>query len=133
MIIQDIEALCKAGQASMGYFYFDFWNTNKQNLHNLVPLLLTQLSATSDPCCNILSRLYLSHDRGRKQPSDSVLAECLKQMLTLPDQQPVYLIIDAIDECPNTTGMPSPCERVLQLIKELFELHLLHLHICVTS
>jgi len=34
---------------------------------------------------------------------------------------------------PNTTGIPSPHERVLQLIKELVELHLLHLHICVTS
>ncbi len=117
----------------MGYFYFDFRNANKQNLHDLVPSLLAQLSATSDPRCDILSRLYSSHERGHKQPSDGVLADCLKQMLTLPDPRPVYLIIDAIDECPNTTGMPSPRERVLQLIKELVELHLLNLHICITS
>jgi hypothetical protein len=132
-IIQDIEALCEAGQASIGYFYFDFRNPNKQNLHNLVSSLLIQLSATSDPRCNILSRLYSSHDRGNKQPSGGVLVDCLKQMLTLLDQRPIYLILDAIDECPNTAGMPSPRELVLQLIKELVGLHLLNLHICVTS
>jgi hypothetical protein len=61
------------------------------------------------------------------------LANCLKQILTLPDQLPTYLIIDAIDESPNTSGIPSPRERVLQLLKELVELRLPHLHICVTS
>jgi hypothetical protein len=54
-------------------------------------------------------------------------------MLSLPDQRPVYLVIDAIDECPNSTGIPSPRERVLQLIRELVELHIPNLHICVTS
>jgi hypothetical protein len=54
-------------------------------------------------------------------------------MLSLPDQRPIYLVIDAIDECPNSTGIPSPRERVLQLIRELVELHIPNLHICVTS
>jgi len=102
-------------------------------LHNLVPSLLSQLSAGSDPRCDILSHLYLAHERGSKQPSDSILVECLKGMFTLPDQRPVYLIMDAIDECPNSSGIPTPRERVLQLIQELVELRLSHLHICVTS
>jgi hypothetical protein len=54
-------------------------------------------------------------------------------MLTLPDQRPTYLIIDALDESPNTSGIPSPRERVLQLVKELVELRLPNLRICVTS
>ena len=54
-------------------------------------------------------------------------------MFTLPDQRPVYLIMDAVDECPNSSGIPTPREQVLQLIQELFELRLPHLHICVTS
>jgi hypothetical protein len=61
------------------------------------------------------------------------LAECLKEMLLLPDQRPIHLIIDALDESPNTSGIPSPRERVLELVKELVELGLSHLHICVTS
>ena len=54
-------------------------------------------------------------------------------MLTLPDQLPTYLVIDALDESPNTSGIPSPRERVLQLVKDLVELRLPDLYICVTS
>ena len=132
-MIQDIEDMCKAGNAAMAYFYFDFRDASKQGLCDLLPSLLTQLSARSGPRCDILSDLYLAHDEGKKQPRDNILAECLKKMLTLPDQCPTYLIIDALDESPNTSGIPSPRERVLYLLKELVELRLPDLHICVTS
>ncbi|KAH9988610.1 hypothetical protein BJV77DRAFT_732029 [Russula vinacea] len=48
-IIQDITALCDGGRASMAYFYFDFKDIDKQKLSNLLPSLLIQLSARSDP------------------------------------------------------------------------------------
>ena len=54
-------------------------------------------------------------------------------MLTLPDQQPVYLITDALDECPDTSGMLTPREQVLDLVKELVELSPPNLRLCVTS
>ena len=132
-MIQDIEATCEAGNATMAYFYFDFRDANKQGFRDLVPSLLTQLSASSGPRCDILSHLYLEHNEGKKQPSDNRLAECLKQMLTLPDERPTYLIIDALDESPNTLGIPSHRERVLYFLKELVELRLSNLHICVTG
>ena len=128
-VIQDIETMCKAGNGSMAYFYFDFRVVNKQGLRDLVCSFLTQLSAQSAPHCDILSNLYSSHDKGRKQPSDSDLTKCLKEMLTLP----IYLVIDALDESPNTPGIPPPRERVLQLVKELAEICVPNIHICVTS
>ena len=131
-VIQDIQAMCKAGNASMAYFYFDFRDANKQGLRDLLPSLLTQLSAHSGRRCDILSNLYLAHDEGKDQPSDDILVECLKEMLTLPDQLPTYLIFDALDEFPNSSGIPSPRERVLQLVKELVEL-LPNIRICITS
>jgi len=132
-VIQDIGAMCKAGNALMAYFYFDFRDVNKQGLRDLVTSLLTQLSACSGPCCDILSDLYSAHNEGKNQPSDSSLEECLKKMVMLPDQRPIYLIIDALDESPNMSGILSPREIVLQLLKELVELSLPDLHICVTS
>jgi hypothetical protein len=54
-------------------------------------------------------------------------------MLSLPDERPTYLIIDAIDESPNTSGIPSPREKVLQFLRELVELRLPNLRMCVTS
>jgi NACHT domain len=125
--------MCEAGRASMAYFYFDFRDANKQHLHELIRSVLIQLSAHSNPFCDILSRIYETHDKGKMQPSDVVLSKCLKEMLTLGDQQPTYLIMDALDECPDTSGIPSDRERVLQFVKDLVELDLPNLHICITS
>jgi hypothetical protein len=125
--------MCKAGKAFIGYFYFDFRDANKQHWRDLVPSLLVQLSARSDTRCDILSRLYMAHDSGAQQPNDDVLFQSLKEMITLPDQRPIYLIMDAVDECPNTSGIPSPREQVVKLIKELVDLGLPNLHILVTS
>jgi hypothetical protein len=132
-IIQKISALYEAGSASMAYFYFDFRDIDKRSRRNLLPSLLVQLSARSDPFCDVLSRLYKAHDDGARQPSDSTLMRCLQDMLTLPDQGPVYLILDALDECPNTSGVPPIREQVLDLVKDLVDLRLQSLHICVTS
>ena len=117
----------------MAYFYFDFRDLDKQNRRNLLPSLLVQLSAQSSPRCDIFHRLYLEHDKGTQKPSEAALAQCLKDMLNIPNQPPIYIILDAVDECPNSYGIPSPREQVLTLIKELMDLHLPHLHICATS
>ena len=132
-MIQDIEDMREAGNASMAYFYFDFRDANKQRLRDLLPSLLIQLSARSAPRSDILSDFYSAHDEGKNQPSDSALTECLKKMLRLPDQHPTYLIIDALDESPDTPKIGSPRDRVLHLMQGLVELRLPNLHICVTS
>src|SRR5712672_3696936 len=133
-IIEDIKSQCEAGQASMAFFYFDFRNAKKQSLHDLLPSLLTQLSARSSPGCDILSELYSDHDDGKNQPSVSVLTKCLEDILSLPDQRPIYLIMDALDESPITSGITSAREKVLQLLKELVDLGWLpNLIICVTT
>ena len=117
----------------MAYFYFDFRDVDKQKLSNLLPSLLIQLSSWSDPCCDILSRLYSEHNRGVQKPSDRAMVQCLKEMLTIEAQGPTYIIMDALDECPTTTTIPSPREEVLELVEELVGLHLPNVHICVTS
>ncbi|KAI9436032.1 hypothetical protein H4582DRAFT_2130269 [Lactarius indigo] len=132
-IINDLTTLCEAGSASMAYFYFDFRDLDKQARRNLLPSLLVQLSTRSNAFCDVLSRLYEAHNNGARQPSDKALTQCLKEMLALPNQGPVYLIIDALDECPDTSDVPSAREQVLDLIKDLVSLRLPSLHICVTS
>ena len=117
----------------MAYFYFDFRDVNKQNRRDLLPSLVTQLSDQSHRYCDILNALYLEHKSGALKPSEDKLIQCLKDMLALPNQQPVYIIVDALDESPDTSGMPSPREQVLDLVKELVELSSPNLHLCVTS
>ena len=61
------------------------------------------------------------------------MVECLKEMLMTGAEVPTYIILDALDECPDTSSIPSPREEVLQLVEELVRLHLSDLHVCVTS
>ena len=117
----------------MAYFYFDFRDTNKQNRRDLLPSLVTQLSSQFDHFFDKLYLLYKAHKYGAQMPSEDALIRCLKEMLTVPDQLPIYIIIDALDECSNTSGLPSPREHVLDLLKELVELPSPNLHLCVTS
>jgi hypothetical protein len=128
-----VKTLCNPGQASILYFYFDFRDINKQHWRDLVPSLLIQLSTQSSPCCDILSQLYSDHDDGAQQPNDDALKRCLIEMLTVPDHHPIYLIMDALDECPDTSEVPSPRNRILRLLKELVDLHHPNIRICVTS
>ena len=48
-------------------------------------------------------------------------------------QDPIYIILDALDECPNDSGIPTARKRVLDLLKDLLGLQLSNLHICITS
>jgi len=58
--------------------------------------------------------------------------ECLKKMLRLPGQGPVYLIIDGLDKCPKYAP-PTARGHVLLIMQELIELRLPHVHFCITS
>jgi len=117
----------------MAHFYCDFRDEDKQNCRNVLLSIVSQLCAQSDPCCDILAHIYSAHKDGTRKPSDDTLAKCLRKMVSLPDRGPVYLIIDALDECPNNSGMPTPREEVLDLVKTLVIQSLPNLRICVTS
>ena len=117
----------------MTYFYFDFRDLKKQSCHDLLLSLVSQLSNRSSHFCDILHYVYKEHEDGSQQPSDDTLKRCLKEMLGLPGQGPIFIVLDALDECPDSSGILSPRHEVLQLVQELVDLHLQELHICATS
>jgi len=132
-IIQDIERMHAAGLAMMAYYYFDFRDVKKQDCYGLLSSLALQLSAKSDSFYNILSQLYSDNMKSTREPDIESLKECMKGMLNLPGQGPIYIIVDALDECPNLSGTPSAREEVLELIEELVGLELPNVHLCVAS
>ena len=123
----------KAGLASLAFFYCDFREDQKKGLRGLLSSLLIQLCHQSDSYSDILSKFYSEHANGSRHPSDDVLAGCLNDLLKQPGHAPVYLIVDALDECPNTSSIPSPRDEVLNLIKGLIKSEIRNLRICVTS
>ena len=130
-------AECETGSAVMAYFYFDFRDLNKQTCYDLLRSLVSQLSTCSSPCCGILHRIYEAHKDGAQQPSDDTLKKCLEEMLRLLSQGRVFIILDALDECPDSSehssGILSRRDEVLQLINQLLDLRLHGLYICATS
>ena len=122
-----------AGLATVAYYYFDFRDVKKQDRYGLLSSLLSQLSAESDTYYEVLSQLYSNNSGGTRKPTSDALTACIKDMLRTPKQGQIYIIIDALDECPNISGMLSACEEVLGLVEELVCLNLPNVHLCVTS
>src|SRR5258708_26939120 len=89
-IIEEIEGMHAAGLATMVYYYFDFRDVKKQDRYGLLSSLLSQLSAESDSCYEVLSQLYVDNAGGTRKPTRSALSKCLKDMLSLPGQGQIY-------------------------------------------
>ena len=123
----------KSGLAALVMFYCDFREDRKQHVSGLLSSVLFQLCDLSDCYYDILSAFYSTHRNGAQSPSDDKLLQCLLDLLKFPAPQPVYLVIDALDECPSTSSLSSPREKLLSLLEDLVEAQLPNLRICVTS
>ena len=117
----------------MAYFFFDFRDAQKQHCHDLLSSLLFQLCVKSDACYHVFSCFYQDHDEGAQQPSEAALSQCLVEMLKAQGQPAIYIIIDALDECPNISGMLTAREKVLEFLGGLVGLQLQDVHICLSS
>ena len=125
--------MCAAGLATMAFYYFDFRDVKKQDRDGLLSSLLSQFSAESDACYGVLSQLYSNYVGGTRKPTGSALKKCLKDMLSLPGRGPIYIVLDALDECPDISGTPSAREEVLEFIDEFVTLNLPNIYLCVAS
>ena len=132
-IIEDVKAMQKSEFASLAFFYYDFREDRKKHVSGLLSSVLFQLCAQSESYSDILSAFYLTHLSGAQNPSDDELVQCLMDLLKRPGPQPVYIIIDALDECPSTSSLSSPREKLLSLLEDLVEAQIPNLRICVTS
>ncbi|KAI0296783.1 hypothetical protein B0F90DRAFT_1819791 [Multifurca ochricompacta] len=75
----------------------------------------------------------IRHMRGLEATSIDALLDCLKDMLGLPGQGPIYIILDGLDESPKSSGTPSKRESILELVEWLVNLRDSNLRICVSS
>jgi hypothetical protein len=123
----------KCGLAFLAFFYHDFKEEQKRDLRGLLSSVLFQFCDQSDSYYDVLSNFYSAHRYGAQSPSDDDLIRCLEDILKVPGQAPIFLIVDALDECSNTSPMASHREKALALLKKLVDWQLPNLRICVTS
>ena len=58
---------------------------------------------------------------------------CLKDVLKVPRQAPIFLVVDALGECPNTSSLSSPRGEASTLLEDPFDSQFTNLRICVAS
>ena len=132
-IIEDVENMRNSGLASLAIYYYDFREEDKKDLRGLLSSILFQLCDQSDSYYDILASFYSKNRDGAQNPGDDELVRCLKDVFSRLGQAPIYLIVDALDECPNTSALSSPRLEVLTLLEDLVDAQLPNLRICVTS
>jgi Cdc6-like AAA superfamily ATPase len=111
------------------YFYFDFNDTRKQNLEEMVVSLVNQLYTRSERTQKPLDALFVSCDGGRSQPSSQSLCKALTQMIEQAGD--IWIVLDALDECRTRAG--SETQGLLKWIAAFFNSNKRNVHLLVTS
>lgn len=111
------------------YFYFDFNDTDKQTLDNMLRSLIHQLAHKQDAALKDLESLFSTHRNGRSQPSREELCTVFIQMIKQCDE--VWIVLDALDECSTRKGHQT--EGLLSWMKDLVMSRPTNIHMIVTS
>ncbi|KAJ5998783.1 hypothetical protein N7451_006593 [Penicillium sp. IBT 35674x] len=109
----------------VGYFYFSFNDESKQDISGMLRALLVQLSAQLEHGEQSLEQLHALY-KPNTPPVDALL-DCLRD--TISQSSEIYLLIDALDECPRD----SKRDNVLSAINTMQQWGLPGLHLLVTS
>jgi hypothetical protein len=122
-IIESTSAHCDENEGCvMAYFYFSFTDTAKQQCSNMLSSLLAQLAAQVDITPDRLLSLHREYQR-RKPPTEP-LQRCLQTLATEMPFLHVYIIVDAIDEIPDTAGREEAC-NLLDALSQTAKAHVL--------
>jgi hypothetical protein len=125
--------MCKGRSMLFAYYYFDFKDSSKHDIRGMLKSLLLQLCEYSSHCWDARHQLYNSCRDDSEQPNEASLAKCLKTMPKFSNQVPIFVVLDALDECPITTGIPSAREKVLAFVEDLVLSNHPNLFMCITS
>jgi hypothetical protein len=132
-IIEDIKPTEDPKSDMILYYYFDSKDAAKCDLRGLLASLLMQLGDSSGRFLDVVFQLYIKHGHGSEQPCEGVLARLLKGLLE-GSQSSIYIVIDGVDNCPNTdTGTKSARKKVLGFLEGIVRSRNPKLYICITT
>ncbi|KIK61265.1 hypothetical protein GYMLUDRAFT_96919, partial [Collybiopsis luxurians FD-317 M1] len=112
------------------FYFFDFRDTTKQTLTNMITSLLSQLLASARgqeiyPC---IKKLYNAHKQLRSSPTDQEWITTFKEAILSISVASLFIIIDALDEMEKETF-----SQFYQLIYQLEIVACPNLHFLITS
>lgn len=126
-IIEDLKN--SLNSTALLYFYFDFVDSQKQTLENMIHSLISQLYHECTDTRNIVDSLYSSSKNGLDQPSCGSLLQLFSEMIA--SQESICIVLDALDECSTRAGSHS--EGLLSWMEDLMGDKQRGIHLLVTS
>lgn len=111
------------------YFFFDFSDSGKQTLENMLRSLISQLYQKCSNTKETLDSLISSCEEGHHGLSCTALCEVFLQMLKKTKE--VWMVLDALDECHTRKGDAQ--QGLLSWIQNLLQAEDINVHILVTS
>ncbi|CAG8957981.1 hypothetical protein HYFRA_00000324 [Hymenoscyphus fraxineus] len=128
-IIEQTLELCESRPAfHLVYFYFSFQDTNKQKTTVLLRTIIKQLVNQLGSLPGSVLALYESYKFS--QPPIDRLLSVLHVLLELPVSSEVFLVLDALDECPNDK---AERDQLCQILIQIKGWGLQKLHTIITS
>ncbi|MCJ1437731.1 hypothetical protein MMC27_007118 [Xylographa pallens] len=113
----------------IAYFYFDFNTGEKQNVSNCLSSLVGQICHQSGLVLEVLEELYEKCSNGNQKVAPCDLIKVMRIYATGGDPQDIYIVLDALDECPEGDLR----DEVLKLITDLCSWSASKIHLIVTS
>jgi hypothetical protein len=125
------EVCFESATHKLAYFYFDFQNTEKQNMDITIRSLLRQLCAGEMQLPQEVQIMYDRYKGSRLRPTVEELNLALLSLIDYLGKE-IYIIMDALDEFPEKS-QDSNRQELLDQIKHMVEHPSQQLHILVTS
>ncbi|GKZ52445.1 hypothetical protein AnigIFM49718_000327 [Aspergillus niger] len=129
-VIGAVQRMClESSKMRFAYWYFQFNDPGSQRVENMLRAIIRQLH--SNPLDGPIWRIWKEHGTKGSNPSNTMLQETLHKMINAYKGD-VFLILDALDECPNAANRK---ERIflLAFLTELQKKCSDNIHILVTS
>lgn len=132
-VIHDLGEICELDPYKyLAYWYFHFGDDLTKSVYSMARSLIRQLSRS--PLPSSLVKLWDKHHLQGSEPNLQTILGVLDDVLSsIPDQGHVYLVFDALDECPANTTADSERKSLLSVVVDLLERHKDKVHILATS
>ena len=132
-VIEEIKALCKAARnAACAYFYFDFRDTKRQSALSFLLSIVAQLAGPNIELARRLQDIRSDQVNYGEGPSVRVLKTMVQDCASFQGLSDVYIMVDALDECPANASNPNRPE-MLAVIDFLNSLKSSNIHFYTTS
>lgn len=129
-LIQDIGEDCSLDPSKfLVYWYFQFDSDATKNIDTMSRSLIRQLSRS--PLAPEVINIWEEHHLKGSQP-DSKAISCVLHSLLSAIRGEIYLVLDALDECPENEESKERGSLLL-LLEDLLKRHSTKIHILATS